>query len=256
MKLFKKIFNSIVLFFFVLAIFFVSYFIFSDQFVKQEDGSYTAKLIGASGECKLASGDFLWCPMTDARFCTGLSDCDGTSGVKGVLADGKAIKVVEITEDMLPVDKEWHTVKFINAFDAENPVQISASYVELDQAVVKPADLQREGYNFLGWYETVDGVEVKVETISNSHYNLIAKWKIKSYIINYDLDGGEFLFDYPDNYTIESETLTIPTPEKDGYEFLGWTLSSDKKVLTKEITANETDTITVKENSILTVIMK
>lgn len=36
MKLFKNIFNSIVLFFFVLAIFFVSYFIFSDQFVKQE----------------------------------------------------------------------------------------------------------------------------------------------------------------------------------------------------------------------------
>lgn len=129
------------------------------QFVLQEDGSYIAKLIGHQGEAKLAKGDFLWCPMTADRFCSGLTDCDGTNGVKGVLSDGCALDVVEITEEMLPVEKEWHTVKFVNAFDPENPVLVSASYVELDQPVVKPADLNREGYNFLGWAKAEDATE-------------------------------------------------------------------------------------------------
>ena len=123
------------------------------QFVKQADGTYLAKLIGsASGTpCTLAAGDFLWCPMSAERFCTGLTDCDGTSGVYGSLGEGVKLEVIALEEDMLPVEKEWHTIKFINTYDKENPEVVKVSYLEIDQKVVKPEDLFKEGYEFLGW---------------------------------------------------------------------------------------------------------
>ena len=147
------------------------------QFVLQEDGSYVAKLIGANGEAKLAKGDFLWAPMTDARFCTGLSDCDGTSGVKGVLADGKAVKVVDIS-GFVPADTPWNTVKFVNG-DAV----VSAQYLEVGQTIVKPADLTKDGYTFLGWAKAADATEAEevVETTTEDITYYAVFKKLDSY---------------------------------------------------------------------------
>lgn len=35
----------------------------------------------------------------------------------------------------------------------------------------------KEGYEFLGWYEEKNGSKVKVDTLENRNYNLIAEWK-------------------------------------------------------------------------------
>ena len=43
----------------------------------------------------LQPGDFLWCPMTAERFCTGLTDCDGPNGVKGSIVDGGFLRIVD-----------------------------------------------------------------------------------------------------------------------------------------------------------------
>lgn len=44
---------------------------------------------------------------------------------------------------------------------------------------------------------------------------------IETYIINYDLDGGAFIGDYPTSFEKESE-LIIPNPVKEGFVFSGW----------------------------------
>ena len=142
------------------------------QFVLQEDGSYVGKLIGANGEAKLAKGDFLWCPMTDARFCTGLSDCDGANGVKGVLSDGCALKVVDIS-GFVPTDIPWFTVKFV-----DGETTLDAQYLEQGEAIVKYADLKAEGYTFKGWSETPEGTEpVEIPEIVEKDVTYYAIWE-------------------------------------------------------------------------------
>ena len=52
---------------------------------------------------------------------------------------------------------------------------------------------QRKGYKFLGWFETIDEVEVLVESVENRNYNLVAKWEeLNKYTVSYDLNGGKF----------------------------------------------------------------
>ena len=49
-----------------------------------------------------------------------------------------------------------------------------------------------------------------------------AVWQKKDYSIEYDLDGGT-ISNQVTTYNIESENINLPTPTKEGYEFLGWT---------------------------------
>lgn len=51
----------------------------------------------------------------------------------------------------------------------------------------------RKGYKFIGWYETIDETEVKVDSVENRNYNLVAKWEeLNKYTVSYDLNGGKF----------------------------------------------------------------
>ena len=148
------------------------------QFVLQEDGSYTAKLIGAgAASATLAPGDFLWCPMAADRYCSGLTDCDGTSGVVGTLNDGDAIKVVDVS-GFLPVDTPWYTVKFVNGEET-----LSAQYLEVGNEIVKPADLKAEGFTFKGWSETPEGTEaVEIPAIVEKDVTYYAIWEQLAFV--------------------------------------------------------------------------
>ena len=145
------------------------------QFVLQEDGTYVAKTVGANGEAKLAKGDFLWAPMTDARWCVPLSN-GGQATIPGVLTDGAVVKVVEITDDMLPVEKAWYTVKFV-----DGETTLDAQYLEEGEAIVKHADLKAEGYTFKGWSETPEGTEpVEIPEIVEKDVTYYAIWETLS----------------------------------------------------------------------------
>lgn len=85
------------------------------------------------------------------------------------------------------------------------------------------------GYDFGGWYkeaacETPWDFEndVILETRAEP-LTLYAKWTPTPYAITYELDGGENAAGNPAGYTIESETVTLASPEKEGHTFLGWT---------------------------------
>ncbi len=154
-----------------------------------EKNSYTGKLVKFEDSVTLAKGDLLWCPMTAERYCSGLTDCDGTSGVKGVLSEGIEAKLVDISS-FLPVDVEWHTVKFI---DGEKVV--SAQYLEKGQKVAKPDDLVLAGYDFMGWNtekEATEGIEVVEELTEDVTYYAIWKKadKFDKVTVNAATDGN------------------------------------------------------------------
>ena len=65
--------------------------------------------------------------------------------------------------------------------------------------------------------------------------------KIESYTITYELDGGTNAPENPAGYNVETETITLKAPTKDGFAFTGWFASPDFSTTEiKEITQGST----------------
>ena len=99
----------------------------------------------------------------------------------------------------------------------------------------------RDGYEFIGWSTTSDGNReyIDEEMIENLSENadaitLYAVWETIDYNISYELNGGTLSGEL-ENYTIETDDIVLPYPEKDGYEFAGWT-GSNGESLQKDVT--------------------
>lgn len=94
---------------------------------------------------------------------------------------------------------------------------------------VKPT---RTGYTFQGWATTATGsvsYQPGGEYTSNANVTLYAIWKINTYTLSYNANGG---YDSPESQTKEyGETIVISDvePLRSGYMFLGWATSSSGK---------------------------
>ncbi len=86
----------------------------------------------------------------------------------------------------------------------------------------------KEGSTFLGW--KVDGTNDVIKTITRSTRNgdlkLIAQFReggsSNTYVIQYVLDGGTNPDGAPVEYVAGEGLPALPTPTKDGFEFVGW----------------------------------
>lgn len=82
----------------------------------------------------------------------------------------------------------------------------------------------KAGYEFSRWL-TAYGTEISM--IRGQDLSLYAEFSTVEYTIEYDYDGGNA--DNPTGYTVESKTIKLKNPTKDGYEFAGWTDGNGKK---------------------------
>ena len=81
----------------------------------------------------------------------------------------------------------------------------------------------REGYSFLGWYESASASDpYDASTMPDRDVTLYAKWTRINYTITYNLDGGTNNSANPATYTVESPDIVLASPTKNGYEFQGW----------------------------------
>ncbi len=81
------------------------------------------------------------------------------------------------------------------------------------------------GYTFAGWTGTgLSGVtkNVVIPAGSSGNRTYTANWKTDSYTITVSLNGGTISGGIPETYTIMSNDITLPTPKKTGYTFIGW----------------------------------
>ena len=100
---------------------------------------------------------------------------------------------------------------------------------------------EEEGMAFDGWYDAAVGGTAIAKTVSiTSDVEWFAHWKLATYHITYQLDGGAFDEETvaPTTYTIKTPTFTLETPEKEGYEFLGWT-GTDLTEMQEEVSIAE-----------------
>ena len=100
---------------------------------------------------------------------------------------------------------------------------------KVTSATIKLQAPTKKGYTFEGWYKdkafTTKVTSIKKESTGN--VKLYAKWNINTYKITYKLNGGTNSDRNPKNYTVEDSKITLKSPTRDGYKFVGW--YSDKK---------------------------
>lgn len=104
---------------------------------------------------------------------------------------------------------------------------------------------ERTGYNFDGWY-TDSSYQNKVTNIptgSMGDVTFYAKWSVVNYSIAYNLNGGTNNSN-PTSYNIEF-SVTLSSPEKNGYTFDGWYKESDFKTKVTSIEAGNTGNLTL-----------
>ena len=93
----------------------------------------------------------------------------------------------------------------------------------------------KKGYDFKGWYSD-KAFTKKVSSIkqgSAGKVTLYAKWTPVTYKITYKLNGGNNSNRNPKSYTVESSKITLKSPTRSGYKFVGW---YSNKSLTKKVT--------------------
>ncbi len=83
----------------------------------------------------------------------------------------------------------------------------------------------KTGYDFGGWYSSENLSGTAFKTIgggATGSVTLYAKWIPVLYSITYNLNGGTNAATNPATYTIETDTITLATPQKEGFTFGGW----------------------------------
>ncbi len=115
---------------------------------------------------------------------------------------------------------EQYQIIYVLIGDAENHADNPATYtVESETIILK--DPTRDGFEFVGWKEG-DNTVTEITAGSTGDKTLTAVW-LEIYDITYVLDeNGVNHPDNPATYTVESETIILKDPTRDGFKFTGW----------------------------------
>ena len=118
----------------------------------------------------------------------------------------------------------WKVIEYTITLDTNGGPVVSPIKYTVEDLFTLPYIL-RPGYEFAGW--TLDGsgmlpftpLIIYPGTTGDLHYK--AEWRLAEYTITMDLDGGSGQEKVV--YTITDEEFELPTPTRNGYEFVGWT---------------------------------
>lgn len=104
------------------------------------------------------------------------------------------------------------------------------------------APAQKEGYTFLGWYDSlVDGNRINsISETSIGDITLHARWKATTYNIIYVLDGGINATSNPTSYQQNLGVSDFAPAQKEGYTFLGWYDSANGGSVVNNLAVNST----------------
>ncbi|MBU1093219.1 MAG: InlB B-repeat-containing protein [Firmicutes bacterium] len=109
-------------------------------------------------------------------------------------------------------------------FDSNGGSSVSSLLTD-GKSLTLPAEPTKEGYSFEGWFWD-NGIfsEPLIESAIEDTYIqdimvVYAKWDLINYTITYELDGGIVISDNPTTFNVESSSLSITDPNKEGYTF-------------------------------------
>ena len=129
---------------------------------------------------------------------------------------GWAEEVPETMPDRdLVLNATWNVLQYTVKFVVDG-VAVYEESLDYGTVVTKPADPVKEGYTFAGWDpEFVEGTTVPVGGLT---YN--ATWNVNYYTLTFKWNDVV----YSTASVAYGSAITAPeTPEREGYEFTGWT---------------------------------
>ena len=118
----------------------------------------------------------------------------------------------------------WQVIEYTITLDTNGGPVVSPIKYTVEDSFTLPYPL-RPGYEFAGWVLDGSGMLpattliIYYGTTGDLHYK--AEWRLAEYTINMDLNGGSGKEKVV--YTITDEDFELPTPTRNGYEFVGWT---------------------------------
>lgn len=140
------------------------------------------------------------------------------------------------------LEAKWEVIEYKVTFDSDGGSEIPEQTYTIEKGLKDFATPARKGYTFEGWFYGNDKV-TSIEIGETGNRTLIAKWKIETYTITFDSNGGEAVASK--DYTMEMDTFSLPKPERKGYTFLGW-FEGDQKIETIEKGSTGDKTLTAK----------
>ena len=116
----------------------------------------------------------------------------------------------------------WQVIEYTVTLDVSGGDPLDPITYTVETPVILPTPTST-GYTFLGWTgegETTPQPTVVLPKGTTGDKAYTANWKVITYTIALGANGGEDLAAI--SYTIESDPIKLPTPERKGYEFKGW----------------------------------
>ena len=144
---------------------------------------------------------------------------------EGITEPQKTIEIPQGSTGDRTYTANWQVIEYtiITLLEGGNAGSSQVYFYTVEQTVTLPTPT-RTGYTFLGW--TGEGIttpqpNVTIPKGSTGDKTYIENWELTEYTITMDLDGGSGQEKVV--YTITDEDFELPTPTRNGYEFVGWT---------------------------------
>ena len=143
---------------------------------------------------------------------------------EGITTPQTSVKIPKGSTGNKAYTANWQVIEYTITLDTNGGPVVSPIKYTVEDSFTLPYPL-RPGYEFAGW--TLDGsgmlpftpLIIYPGTTGDLHYK--AEWRLAEYTITMDLDGGSGQEKVV--YTITDEDFELPTPTRNGYEFVGWT---------------------------------
>ena len=158
---------------------------------------------------------------------TGYAFAGWNTAANGSGTDYAAAATMTMGGSAVTLYAKWTAVSYnitYNLNDGTNDAANPAGFT-VETATITLQNPTRTNYTFAGWYGNAEFTGDAVTQIaqgSTANVALYAKWTAVSYAITYNLNDGTNHVDNPANFTIASETITLQSPTRAGFTFLGW----------------------------------
>ena len=125
----------------------------------------------------------------------------------------KAIPATMPAENVT-ITAKWKVNSYTITFDTAGGSAVAPITQNYGTAITAPTNPTREGYTFIGWDKAIP------VTMPAENMTITAKWKVNSYTITFDTNGGSTIAPITQDY---GTAIAAPAnPTKEGYTFVGW----------------------------------
>lgn len=141
---------------------------------------------------------------------------------EGITEPQKAMEIPQGSTGDRTYTANWQVIEYTVTLDVSGGDPLDPITYTVETPVILPTPTST-GYTFLGWTgegETTPQPTVVLPKGTRGDKTYTANWKAITYTIALGANGGEDLAAI--SYTIESDPIKLPTPERKGYEFMGW----------------------------------